>query len=52
MGAWGHINWRLEKLSGTTVRYAGRRRSASPAVGSLTMHNAEQKQLVEAAFEV
>jgi 2-oxoglutarate dehydrogenase E1 component len=52
MGAWGHISWRLEKLSGTTVRYAGRKRAASPAVGSLTLHNAEQKQLVDAAFEV
>jgi 2-oxoglutarate dehydrogenase E1 component len=52
MGAWGHISWRLEKLSGTTVRYAGRKRAASPAVGSLTLHNAEQKQLIEAAFEV
>ena len=52
MGAWGHISWRLEKMSGTTVRYAGRKRSASPATGSLTMHKAEQTQLVEAAFEV
>ncbi len=52
MGAWGHISWRLEKMSGTTIRYAGRRRSASPATGSLTMHTAEQKQLVQAAFEV
>ena len=52
MGAWAHISWRLEKMSGTTVRYAGRKRAASPAVGSLTMHNAEQKQLVDAAFEV
>ena len=52
MGAWGHISWRLEKMSGTTVRYAGRKRAASPAVGSLTMHKAEQKQIVDAAFEV
>jgi 2-oxoglutarate dehydrogenase E1 component len=52
MGAWGHINWRLEKMSGTTVRYAGRKRAASPAVGSLTLHKAEQKQIVDAAFEV
>ena len=52
MGAWAHVHWRLEKLSGTTVRYAGRKRAASPAVGSLTLHVAEQKQLVNAAFEV
>ena len=52
MGAWGHISWRLEKMSGTTVRYAGRKRAASPAVGSLAMHKAEQKQIVDAAFEV
>ncbi len=52
MGAWAHINWRLERLSGSPLRYSGRKRAASPAVGSLTLHNAEQKQLVEAAFEV
>ena len=34
------------------VRYAGRDRAASPAVGSSTFHKAEQKQLVERAFEV
>ena len=52
MGAWSYIVHRLEKNTTTRVRYAGRDRSASPAVGSSTMHKAEQQPLVERAFEV
>jgi 2-oxoglutarate dehydrogenase E1 component len=52
MGAWSYIVHRLEKFTDMRVRYAGRDRAASPAVGSSTFHKAEQKQLVERAFEV
>ncbi|HEX2750798.1 MAG TPA: 2-oxoglutarate dehydrogenase E1 component [Verrucomicrobiales bacterium] len=52
MGAWSYIVHRLEKFTDMHVRYAGRDRAASPAVGSSTLHKAEQKQLVEKAFEV
>jgi len=52
MGAWSYIVHRLERFNDIRVRYAGRDRSASPAVGSSTLHKAEQKQLIERAFEV
>jgi len=32
------------------VRYAGRKAAASPAAGYLSIHNAEQKALVESAL--
>ncbi|MES2709086.1 MAG: 2-oxoglutarate dehydrogenase E1 component [Verrucomicrobiota bacterium] len=52
MGGWTHVQPRLEAIAATTIRYAGRDRAASPAVGSLTLHNAEQRQLIEKAFQV
>ena len=52
MGAWAYVVHKLERFTEARVRYAGRDRAASPAVGSSTMHKAEQKQLVERAFEV
>ncbi len=54
MGAWSYIGPRLEEAGreGTRVRYAGRERSASPATGAKTIHNAEQRRLVEKAFSV
>lgn len=52
MGAWSYIVHRLEKFTDMRVRYAGRDRAASPAVGSSTLHKAEQQQVVERAFEV
>ncbi|MGK0184865.1 MAG: 2-oxoglutarate dehydrogenase E1 component [Verrucomicrobiales bacterium] len=52
MGAWSYIWSRLEKISKNRVRYAGRDRSSSPAVGSKAMHVREQRQLIEQAFEV
>jgi hypothetical protein len=33
------------------LEYVGRDESASPAVGSKKIHESEQKQIVEAAFE-
>jgi 2-oxoglutarate dehydrogenase E1 component len=52
MGAWSHISPRLEELSQHPVRYAGRVRSSSPAVGSKAIHVLEQDKLVADAFEV
>lgn len=52
MGAWSYIGPRLEKSGNHKVRYAGRERSASPAAGSKAVHNAEQRKLVEMAFNV
>ena len=50
MGAWNFMAWQLRKLLGTSVWYAGRAASASPAVGSLGNHKREQKLLIEEAF--
>jgi len=52
MGAFHYIRPRLEDISNHTLRYAGRERSSSPAVGSKAIHTAEQDNLVEAAFSV
>ncbi|MDA0813960.1 MAG: 2-oxoglutarate dehydrogenase E1 component, partial [Verrucomicrobia bacterium] len=52
MGAWSYIWSRLEKSSKHRVRFAGRERASSPAVGSKAMHVREQRQLIEQAFEV
>ncbi|MBP7948677.1 MAG: 2-oxoglutarate dehydrogenase E1 component [Verrucomicrobiales bacterium] len=52
MGPWSFVWPRLEKIADTKVRYAGRDRSASPAVGSKTMHDKEQAAVVARAFEV
>jgi 2-oxoglutarate dehydrogenase E1 component len=50
-GAWSYIEPRLRALAGgREVRYAGRPPSASPAVGSLRRHRAEQAALVESAL--
>jgi 2-oxoglutarate dehydrogenase E1 component len=52
MGAWSYIHGRLEELSHHPLRYAGRERSPSPAVGSKAIHVLEQDKLVADAFEV
>ncbi|MHA3773457.1 2-oxoglutarate dehydrogenase E1 component [Verrucomicrobiota bacterium sgz303538] len=52
MGAWSYIAWPLRRLVNKAVLYAGREASASPAVGALSVHKIEQKQLVEQAFTV
>ena len=54
MGSW---NFLLERLTNDLTAkqklvYAGRKASASPAVGSLSVHQAEQEQLVRDAFEL
>jgi 2-oxoglutarate dehydrogenase E1 component len=52
MGAWTFMQPRLAELlpDGMRLRYVGRPEAASPAEGSLTLHNIEQKRLVAEAF--
>src|ERR1700749_3331233 len=50
MGAWNYIAWQLRRTFETSVWYAGRAASASPAVGSLGLHKREQKQIIQDAF--
>lgn len=49
MGGWSFMEPRLRAM-GYTVAYVGRDASASPAVGSLKIHQHEQAELVEAAL--
>jgi 2-oxoglutarate dehydrogenase E1 component len=52
MGAWTFVRERIQELlpAGTALGYAGRRASASPAVGSGRIHRREQAAVLEAAF--
>jgi 2-oxoglutarate dehydrogenase E1 component len=50
MGPYNYIWPRLEELTGMRPVYAGRKESASPAVGALSLHKKEQAALVEGAF--
>ncbi|MFN2507924.1 MAG: 2-oxoglutarate dehydrogenase E1 component [Chthoniobacterales bacterium] len=52
MGAWSFIEPRLRALFGREIAYAGRNASASPAVGALTLHKAEQAQLIWEALSL
>jgi 2-oxoglutarate dehydrogenase E1 component len=49
MGGWSFVEPRLRAM-GHNVAYVGRDASASPAVGSLKIHQREQAELVEAAL--
>ncbi|HSH40775.1 MAG TPA: 2-oxoglutarate dehydrogenase E1 component, partial [Arenicellales bacterium] len=51
-GAWYQINHHLRACirDDQTLAYAGRAASSSPAVGSLSMHNKQQKELVAEAL--
>jgi len=51
-GAWYHLEPQLRRLLGRDVLYAGRDASASPATGSLAIHQLEQQDLVQQAFQV
>jgi 2-oxoglutarate dehydrogenase E1 component len=51
MGGWTFMDQRLRAL-GCPVEYVGRDASASPATGSLKVHQREQRELVEAAFRL
>jgi multifunctional 2-oxoglutarate metabolism enzyme len=51
MGAWQFMAINLpEQLGGRSLRRVSRKASASPAVGSAKVHEAEQRQLVADAF--
>ena len=52
MGAWSFIAPLLTELlpGSAKLAYAGRKASASPAVGAKTVHDREQKELVAEAF--
>ena len=52
MGAWTFILPRLLNLFPGYIYYAGRPSSASPAAGTMQMHQREQAALVKQAFEV
>ncbi|MEM6821534.1 MAG: 2-oxoglutarate dehydrogenase E1 component, partial [Verrucomicrobiota bacterium] len=49
-GAWNYIEPILRAASGKQIHYSGRDASASPATGSLAIHQLEQADLVERAF--
>ena len=51
-GAWLHMFEELTELTERSVRYVGRRRSASPATGSKKVHKTEQHTLVEDATTI
>ena len=52
MGGWAFVEPRLMGLLGACERpyYAGRAASASPATGSYTIHELEQRELVNKAL--
>ena len=52
MGAWLFVGDRLRRClpAGATLRYVGRRESASPATGSYKVHLEEQTEFVQEAF--
>ena len=52
MGAWTFMEPRLRTMFCREIAYAGRRASASPAVGSLVLHKREQARLVADAFSI
>ncbi|MEM7792253.1 MAG: hypothetical protein AAF546_12690, partial [Verrucomicrobiota bacterium] len=50
MGGWSFMMPRLFEALEKMPRYAGRKSSASPAVGSLAKHKREQLALIKDAF--
>ncbi len=53
MGAWGHVQSKLTTLveGRAELHHVAREPSASPATGSVTVHDREQAQLLTAAFD-
>jgi len=54
MGAWQFMQPLLEELIGDRcpLRYIGRARSASPSEGSAAWHQANQRKLIQQAFDI
>jgi 2-oxoglutarate dehydrogenase E1 component len=55
MGAWGYVKDQLDQILEVAkvnkkFKYVGRNEAASPATGSLTIHNEQQLKLVEEAL--
>lgn len=53
MGAWNFISQRISEMKSDTknLYYAGRKESASPAVGSVKISTQQQNELIEYAFK-
>ncbi|MGE5365581.1 MAG: multifunctional oxoglutarate decarboxylase/oxoglutarate dehydrogenase thiamine pyrophosphate-binding subunit/dihydrolipoyllysine-residue succinyltransferase subunit [Bacteroidota bacterium] len=52
MGAWSFVFRKfISSSGGISLRYSGRPESASPASGSLKVHNREQSEIIRQAFE-
>ncbi|MGH2812059.1 MAG: hypothetical protein ACRDI1_05035, partial [Actinomycetota bacterium] len=51
MGAWTFVDHHLRRELGWEMTLVAREESASPATGSNRLHQAEQQELVERAFE-
>ncbi|MBZ0258817.1 2-oxoglutarate dehydrogenase E1 component, partial [bacterium] len=53
MGAWTFMQPRLKRLlpKGAKLKYIGRNSAASPAHGYLSIHQAEQKEIIQTAFK-
>jgi 2-oxoglutarate dehydrogenase E1 component len=49
-GGWDHLRPQLTEILGREPQYIGRKRSASPAVGSHRVHKLEQQRILEQAF--
>ncbi|MGE5497668.1 MAG: multifunctional oxoglutarate decarboxylase/oxoglutarate dehydrogenase thiamine pyrophosphate-binding subunit/dihydrolipoyllysine-residue succinyltransferase subunit, partial [Syntrophothermus sp.] len=54
MGAWSFVSWKFNELlkDGMRLSYSGRPESASPASGSLKIHQKEQEELINLAFNM
>ena len=50
MGAWRLVEEKLQPALDCTLRYVGRRESASPAAGSLRRHQQEHAEIMQEAF--
>ena len=52
MGAFWHVEPRIEFLCGRKINYIGRQASASPATGFKSCHDNEEQQIVTSTFTV
>ena len=50
-GSWDHLRPQLTEILGQEPDYVGRKRSASPAVGSHRIHKQEQEEILNKAFK-
>ncbi len=50
MGAWHFLRPLMEEILGRSLTYVGRKATASPATGSLTLHKIEQAELISHAL--